>query len=208
MKVFSRQLARSTGRDLDLKVLREDKISYREAMKVAAFGNSGPLRELLSRALSNANVKEIKEKPSRYQLVERDTKTIVKDASGTLEAETQKQFNKLKSPLDTAKKKLESKVGDLKTQLQQYNDTKEPMIGKSNHRNVGMMIENRLAAAKHDLYEIGKQYKAQVPILRKQAAKIAEKKHPEAVAVVSKHKETIKAQLQQGRAKETPTRSR
>ena len=198
MQVFTRQLARSTGRDISLAKILEDKLNYRETMKVSAFGNPEPLKQMLSRALSNGRAKQVKESTPRYEPSQQPTdKALVKSAMATLDAETEKQFSKLKAPLEADKRKLETKVGQLKTQLQQFTAAKAPLVGKSNHRNVGVMLENRLTAAKHDLYEFSKQYKTEVPKLRKQAGRIAEKKHPEALATISKSKDTAKVQQQQ-----------
>jgi len=67
------------------------------------------------------------------------------------------------------------------------------------------MLESRLTAAKHDLYEFTKKYKTELPKLRKQAAKIAEKKNPKAVAVLAKAKSSEKERHQtQNRTKDKP----
>ena len=208
MKVFTQQLARSTGRDIDLEKILEDKIDYRQAMKVSAFGNPEPLKQLLSRALTNSRVRRIKETPAQYKPSEQTAdKVLVNSATTTLDTETEKQFDKLKAPLEADKKKLEFKVGKLETQVAQFNDMKEPLIGKSNHRNVGVLLENRLSAAKHQLYEFSKIYRTELPKLRKKAAKIAETKHPEALAVVSNNREAVKQQRQQVRTRAALTRS-
>lgn len=206
MQVFTKQLARSTGRDISLAKVLEDNLNYRETMKVSAFGNPEPLKQLLSRALSNGRTEQVRESAHRYETPQQPTdKALVKSAMATLDAEAEKQFSKLKAPLEADKKKLESKVGQLKTQLKQFTDTKEPLVGKSNHRNVGVMLENRLTAAKHDLYEFSKQYKTEVPKLRKQAGMIAEKKHPAAIATISKNKETAKVQQQRNHINQRTT---
>lgn len=207
MKVFTQQLARSTGRDIDLEKILDDKISYREAIKVSVFGNSEPLKQLLSRAMTNARGKQVEEAQPRYQPKQLDETALAKNATATIAVETEKQFSELKAPFEATKGELETTVANLQTQLKQYTQTKTPLIGKANHRNVGVMLENRLSAAKHDLYEFGKKYKTEIPKLRKQAARVAEKKHPKAVGILSAHKEAVK-KPQQGRTKEAPTRTR
>lgn len=202
-KVFTQQLARSTGRDIDLTKIREDKINYREAMKVSVFGNPEPLKQLLQRGLTNSQ-NRINEQPPKYQPLQ-DEQSQLKEARGTIATEVDRQLTKLKAPLEREKNKLESKAKELKTQLDQYNQSKTPLLGKSNHRNFGVMLESRLTAAKHDLYEFTKKYKTELPKLRKQAAKIAEKKNPKAVAVLAKAKSSEKERHQtQNRTKDKP----
>jgi len=199
-KVFTQQLVRSTGRDINLEKILDDKINYREAMKVSVFGNPAPLKALLERGLTTSH-QQVREKTYEYGPV-KDAQAEVKTARDTIAADTEKNLIQLKAPLQTEKKQLELKTEELKTQLDHYNKTKPPLLGKSNHRNVGLLLETRLVAAKHDLYEFNKKYKVALPRLRKQAARIAETKHPGAVAILYRSTAVDKVNRQ------VPSRSR
>lgn len=121
---------------------------------------------------------------------------------------TETWLSTLTAPLEKEKKRLESKVTELKRQVAEYKNIKEPFTGKARHREAGSLLQARLTEAKHDVHVFKKKYKTEIPKMRKKAAEIAEKKHPEALAAIAKSEASVSQKLQQGRTKDTPTRRR